>query len=154
MELGHTIKDKKDPKHYRYYLNKELEKTIIADDSPFDEIGIFRGKQGSEEGFFKSLVSGGSEDYHQVGSFKAMVNIMSDNEKLRYDSKMSHVGKYASTKGLEFSDEEFLKKREVMIRVYMIEARGLADKDEDSNSDPYLILRLGDTVYDVKLEYI
>lgn len=47
-------------------------------------------------------------------------------------------------------DLDFLKKAECIVRCYILDATNLAAKDEDSNSDPYLRVQLGDRVFDVK----
>jgi len=83
-----------------------------------------------------------------------MINIMSENDKMQFDSKIAAVGQFANTKGLEFSDEEFLKKTQVVVRLYLVEAEGLIDKDDDSNSDPYVVVKFGDKVFNVKRKYI
>lgn len=149
MPLGHTTKDNKYKKHYRYFIDKELENSPFIDASPFLDIPIHRGKRTQEESFFQNLF-GKKDDYKCVGHFKAMINIMSENDKMRFDAKLKHVGQYAKTKGLEFSDDEFLRRRDVIVRLYVIEAEGLPDKDDDSNSDPYLIVKLGNHEYNVR----
>ena len=150
MELGYKGKNNESIKHYRQFFTKEIEKTLLSDDKPFEKIAIYRGKVATEDNFLKGLV-GGKDTNNKVGVFKAMISIMSETEKMRYDAKISHVGAFANTKGLEFSDEEFLKKRDVTVRVYVLEAEGLPDKDADSNSDPYLYLKLGDEHINVRL---
>ena len=112
------------------------------------EIPIFRGKRVTEDTFFKNFF-GKTEDYKCVGHFKAMVTVMNEFDKMKYDAKLAHVGTVAQTKGLEFSDDEFLRRRDVVVRLYIIEAEGLNDLDEDSNSDPYLIVKLGRVEYNV-----
>jgi len=152
MELGYTKKHEKSTKHYRYILDTDLETGLLDNETPFDEIPLYRGKQIDEDVLIKGILEG--KDSHQsVGTFKAMINIMSEAEKKRYDSKLAEFGE-VSDKGLDFSDAEFLRKKECLVRVYMIEAEGLVDKDEDSNSDPYLILKLGDTKYDESKHYV
>lgn len=148
MSLGHTKKDLTSKKHYRYYVNQELETSGLIDASPFTSIPIFRGKQVTDDNLFMKLFSF-QEDYKNVGFFKAMINIMSDNDKKVFDSKIATVSQFANTKGLEFSDEEFLQKRDVTVRLYIIQADGLPAKDDDSNSDPYVVVKLGKTKYDV-----
>jgi hypothetical protein len=153
MELGHHNKEGTSKKHYRYAFDKELEKTGLIDDSPFIEIPIYRGKRVDSESLFKSLLGKSEQGFRRVGSFKSMITIMSEFEKMRYDAKLKHVGQFAQTSGLEFSDDEFLRQRDVVVRVYVIDAEGLPDKDDDSNSDPFLVIKLGKTIYNEKKFY-
>lgn len=152
MELGHNNKDRTCKKHYRYLFDKELEKTDFMDASPFFEIPIHRGRRVTEESFFANLFEK-NESYRCVGHCKAMINVMNEFDKMKYDAKLQHVGKFAQTKGFEFSDEEFLRRKDVTIRLYVIEAEGLADRDDDSNSDPYLIVKLGKVEYNDSKNY-
>lgn len=150
--LGHNKKDKTTVKHYRYLVPTELEKSGLIDASPFAKIPIYRGKSTLDEGFFSKLFSK-SEEQKVVGYYKAMINVMSENDKMRFDSKIAAVSQIANTKRFEFSDEEFLKRRDVIVRLYVIEAEGLPDRDDDSNSDPYLVIQLGDTKFNVRANY-
>jgi len=143
MELGHHNKEGTSKKHYRYCLDTELEKSGMTDESPFLQIPIYRGKRIAEENFLSSILGSREADYRCVGYFKSMVTVMSEMDKMRFDSKLKHVGQYAKTKGLEFSDDEFLRRRDVVVRLYVIDAEGLPDKDDDSNSDPYIVVKFG-----------
>jgi len=152
LALGYNKKDKTSQKHYRYYIDKELEKSDLIDESPFDTIPIYRGKKASDESFFSkyfTLV----EEYRQVGQFKAMINVMSEQDNIIFNAKLAAVGQFANTSGLEFSDREFLKKTDVIVRLYVIEAEGLPDKDENSHSDPYLVIKFGKKVINESKEY-
>lgn len=130
-------------RHYRYYLDGPLEDSKYVNESPFSEISIFRGsKVNDDAGFFAKLFGMSEESYRQVGTFKSMISIMTEEEDKRWHKTLSHLGKMANDHS-EVSDQEFLKRTEVIVRVYVIEAIGLNSKDEDSNSDPYLVLKLG-----------
>ena len=153
MSLGYSNKEGTSKKHYRLFVDTELEKSKHIDATPFLEIPLYRGKKIAEDSFLRGLF-GKTEEFHNVGSFKAMITVMGEAEKDMYDAKLGHVGHYAETKGLEFSDNEFLQRREVTVRLYMIDAVGLMDKDADSNSDPYCVLKLGKKIYNVHISYI
>ena len=152
MGLGHNNKDGTLKKHYRLCVDTELEKSEHTDATPFLELPLYRGKKIAENSFLRGIF-GKTEEFHNVGSFKAMITVMSEAEKFMYDAKLAHVGHYAQTKGLEFSDDEFLRRKDVTVRLYMIEAEGLTDKDADSNSDPYCILKLGRIQYNVWIHF-
>lgn len=89
-----------------------------------------------------------------------MITILTEEEKKEIDEKAMNKMKANAAKlsasehdAVGIPDVDFLKKSDCIVRVYMIDAIGLADKDENSNSDPYLILELGDTVYDERRFY-
>jgi len=50
-------------------------------------------------------------------------------------------------------NKEFMERTPVLVRVYVISATSLAQLDEDSLSDPYLVLKLGDQKLDNEKEY-
>jgi len=150
IALGYNKKDNSLQKHYRYLVDKELEKSDLIDESPFLSIPIYRGKKASDESFFSKFFTL-VEEYRQVGQFKAMINVMSEHDKIIFDAKLAAVGQFANTSGLEFSDREFLKKTDVIVRLYVIEAEGLPDKDENSHSDPYLVIKFGKKIINVRV---
>ena len=91
-----------------------------------------------------------------VGFFKAMITVLTEEEKSQADkfflnqednkknSKISHIKETV----LGIPDVDFLKKAECLVRCYIVDAFDLAAKDEDTNSDPYLKIQLGDIVID------
>lgn len=96
-----------------------------------------------------------------------MINVYSEEEKKQIDKfnvdltqnsrkdsgKITRRDSIKETKirdsGFGINDLEFLKKTQCIVRVYIVDAGDLAAKDDNSNSDPYLRLELGDTVFDV-----
>mmetsp|Transcript_26559 Transcript_26559/g.23541 ORF Transcript_26559/g.23541 Transcript_26559/m.23541 type:complete len:243 (-) Transcript_26559:906-1634(-) len=144
MALGYNKGDKKN-KHYRYCLQEGLEETRYLDESPFDEIAIYRGKKLEDNSFSfsKLFKKKGESDYQLVGYFKAMIELISEDDKLRYETKYSAITRKLPEKPIEFKDQEFLQRNTCVCRLYIIEAGDLVDKDEDSNSDPYLRIRIG-----------
>mmetsp|Transcript_32447 Transcript_32447/g.29255 ORF Transcript_32447/g.29255 Transcript_32447/m.29255 type:complete len:412 (-) Transcript_32447:1072-2307(-) len=144
IELGYESKtDLTIRRHYRYFLDKPLEHSPYVSESPFVQIPIFRGsKVDDDSGFFAKLFGMSEESYKQVGTFKSMISVLTEKEHQQWENKLKTVGQVASEHN-EVSDQEFLKRTDVIVRVYVIEAIGLNSKDEDSNSDPYLVVKLG-----------
>lgn len=50
-------------------------------------------------------------------------------------------------------NKEFMERTPVIVRVYMLSATSLAQLDDDSLSDPYLVLKLGEQVLNNEKEY-
>mmetsp|Transcript_269 Transcript_269/g.246 ORF Transcript_269/g.246 Transcript_269/m.246 type:complete len:154 (+) Transcript_269:1201-1662(+) len=153
MALGYE--DKKDPKikkHFRYYVKDSLENIPYIGDAPFSEIDIFRGsKVHKEANFFRNLFAK-EESFKKVGFFKAMISVTRETDLQTWEEQSKNIAQSALTHA-EVKDDEFLRRTEVVVRVYILEAEGLASKDEDSNSDPYLIVSLGNKKYNEKSLY-
>ena len=74
---------------------------------------------------------------------------MSEPEKMKFESKMKAFDKIEGIEHVEVKDQDFLKKRECLVRLYIIDAFGLPGREDDVFADPYLIIRLGDTIINV-----
>lgn len=148
-------------------LDTPLEKTEYLDSTPFDEIPIKRGSAVDDESIFSKVFGKKTGDEYKVnesetvGIFKAMITVLTEKEKQEVDK--SALNKIKTTKSeialpeagpLAFPDVDFLKISNCTVRLYMIDAIGLADKDENSNSDPYLVLEMGKTKYNEKAHYL
>lgn len=92
-----------------------------------------------------------------------MITVMTEDEKKEADdfvisnparTKKSTKIEHIKETVLGIPDLDFLKKQHVLVRCYIIDAFDLAAKDEDSNSDPYLVVELGDKKYDVLFIFI
>lgn len=129
-------------KHYRYYVDKELEKTPFLPETPFDEFIITRGKRINKT----TLLSNNNMDLgiKEVGKFKGWIDVESEAERAY---KKNHE---LDTKKL---DKQFMEKTHCFVRVYVLSAISLTQMDTDSLSDPYLKLSLGDIVLNNEKEY-
>lgn len=90
-----------------------------------------------------------------------MITLMTEEEKkqndafaLKSEGLKAKEAKMAKVEVIKESivgipDLDFLKKAECIVRCYILDASNLAAKDEDSNSDPYLKVQLGDKIIDV-----
>ena len=82
-----------------------------------------------------------------------MITLMTQEEKEK--SEQTFLGKIKGPEqnvsdAFGIPDLDFLKKVQCIVRVYVINCGNLADKDENSNSDPYVVLTLGDKTINVK----
>ena len=62
MSLGYNRKDEFF-KHYRYCIDRELERTNFIDESPFSEIPIYRGSRVIEDSFLNKIFGKKESDY-------------------------------------------------------------------------------------------
>lgn len=151
MCLGYDTPDKKN-KHYRYVLNKELEYTMYMGARAFQSIPIHRGKQTPvSQGFLSKIFSANEPIYKEVGCFKGVVDIISNDDlNLMRELELEKEGiklnvpiqekEWSEISPLEL---ELMKKSYVSIRVYVIEADIYDNYDIGSDNDPYLKIRLG-----------
>ena len=90
-----------------------------------------------------------------MGFFKAMITVMTKEEKEKNEKsffgkiKGGGEGQKNVSDAFGIPDLDFLKKVPCIVRVYVINCGNLAAKDENSNSDPYLVLNLGDKTINV-----
>jgi hypothetical protein len=125
-------------KHYRFVLPDRVENIKSLMNRPaFDSIPIQRGKRFSSNSFEENLRQANEEDL-TVGQFKASVKVMLTadqelEEELAIEAKLN---------------DTFLNKRKIKVFLYVIDARNLPRKDDDSNSDPYLVVLFGDRKFD------
>ena len=75
-----------------------------------------------------------------------------DKQRLEKGALGKMVSEMNNAQFKEF-DKEFLAKSMVIIRVYVLRALSLAQMDEDSLSDPYVKIRLGKKVVDVRIHF-
>lgn len=153
--LGYDSKTRKS-KHYRYVLGTELEKTHYMGARSFKSLPITRGKQAkAEESFFSRMLPCFKDEvFKQVGTFKGVVDIISEEDldllrglNLEREGINIHVPtSVQSWKQVSNLDLDLMRKNEVVIRVYIVDAKLYESNDLLSESDPYLRIQLGDRV--------
>ena len=144
-------------KHYRHFIEEELEKTDYIGKSPFNIYEIQRGQsRGLDDGFISSAdkidEAGQKTNSRVVGIFKGMIRVVNENEE---ESK-KNLPKIIGANGEEENDKEveeqkffknitkqLLIRTECVVRVYILNCIDLAQRDVDSPSDPYIILKIG-----------
>ncbi len=165
MSLGYKTKTK-DTKHYRRYINGELEDSGYMGEDLFTTIDIKRGKFIIEEkGFFEKLISfvtQKGEKYRKSGSFRGSIEVIDDsilNEiiDLNLDEKERNQFELPSSiNNWKYSklDEEILRSETVVIRVYVIDAYYTEKLDYGSDNDSYMQLIFGSRIIksDKKIE--
>ena len=75
---------------------------------------------------------------------------MSERDKRKLESvKFSKLASELVDSELKKFDKEFLTRTMVIIRVYILKGISLAQMDDDSLSDPYIKIKLGNKSVDV-----
>jgi hypothetical protein len=180
MPIGYTRVAGDNRLHYRFYFKTELENSQLIEKSPFDFFQLIKGRStkitGSDKpqevettGKFKGLIRILPLDEAQAR--KARQRVLMD-QRHRLTSLYQKRGLYMPQVSLgtrdeiEYDEEEeeanqefeeiarqLLVKSNVLVRLYIIDAFDLAALDFGSLSDPYLFIRLGDTVINEKDNY-
>lgn len=165
--MGYDPKDKRSTpenikKHYRYYIDTPLEDSPFIDKFTFDEFEIMRGSRVNSNSVFYDLL-GIDQAEKNVGKFKGWIDIMSGSEKAKIEkNKATFIAKaYFENRSASIHevkgknkiniDKEFIEKTQVIVRVYIIKAFSLPQMDDDSLSDPYIEVKLGDDRKDVNI---
>lgn len=182
MPIGYSRTPGDKMLHYRYYLKTELESSIFIEPSPFHFFNLTRGKKTlfdwghlkPEErveitGKFKGLIRVSPLDSkitseiqlkrlrrskRRVSQYlKANSFIPEDYQLL--DVPETHDFEQAEAE-MEFKEisRQLLIKIDVVVTVYIIDAFDITSLDFGSDSDPYLILKLGDKVINEKDKFI
>lgn len=129
MAIGYNREPEDGKKHYRLKLESGLEQTHIFSSLPFDEFPIYKA-------VFQDLRASGSETpatILEVGKFKANIRIRSPEADPTSD-QFEEVRKLLMTK------------QKCTVRVYILDAFELEQKDSSSLSDPYVRLKLANQV--------
>lgn len=87
-----------------------------------------------------------------------MITVLTEEEKQAIDDTNLNKRRSLAAKitnagdGIQgIPDVDFLRVTKCTVRCYVIEGCDLADKDENSASDPYLKVQLGDKIIDVNI---
>jgi len=176
MQVGYDRLPNDKTMHYRYVLKSELEKSKYMDESPFDHFTIIKGLQGGVDSYFDlnstetKIETAGTFK----GLIKIVKTEEVETRRLRADTirtqATSVVSKIENTKDIKEAwklyakeleelseaeaDSEFdeiakrlLSQTRVIARIYILDAFGLAQKDTNSQSDPYVRIKLGSKVW-------
>jgi hypothetical protein len=112
-----------------------------------DEFSVYRKEDQIETsyGYFKGLIL--CMEYDKKKEFlQTIENIKKNNPALLDDFK--HFNKYSDlSKSIQI-------KRELSVRLYILELRDLVKKDLFSESDPYIKIKLGNQVIDEQKNYL
>eukprot|EP00358_Blepharisma_japonicum_P000350 CAMPEP_0202954358 /NCGR_PEP_ID=MMETSP1395-20130829/50744_1 /ASSEMBLY_ACC=CAM_ASM_000871 /TAXON_ID=5961 /ORGANISM="Blepharisma japonicum, Strain Stock R1072" /LENGTH=564 /DNA_ID=CAMNT_0049669833 /DNA_START=548 /DNA_END=2243 /DNA_ORIENTATION=- len=172
LSLGYNRAPDDGHRHYRFYLDTELEESEYYGESPFCEYELLKGQsRGLDESIFDKAdrldISGQKTNLKCVGKFKGLVRI-TPRKYLEYKEKIKVIAAGGINsencvallgtmieKDREFDEitRELLVKTPVTVRVYIIDAFDLEQKDRFSASDPYLRVSLGKEEYNLKDEY-
>lgn len=135
-------------------MDTPLEESPFIDKATFDEYDIMRGSRVSQNSVFLELL-GIDQTEKNVGKFKGWIDVMSENDKMKIENnKATYLAKaFFENRGLTNNDvkgkkkinfdKEFIDKTQVIVRVYIINAVSLPQMDDDSLSDPYIEVKLG-----------
>ena len=147
VPLGYNRDPADEMKHYRYAIATSLEESTLSGKPPFQVFQIKKGQsRGLNKGF--SLFSRSIEEptVTNCGIFKGLVRVTYPEKEHAEDSK--------DDDGFEQIAKLLVTKSDCMIRIYILDGRDIMQKDSDSESDPYLILKLGDKKITDRENYI
>lgn len=148
-------------KHYRLFIENELEKSGFLGKSIFSSININRGKRIKSKMSWMEKVFSSKNQFRVVGQFRASINMIDQStlqslESLRLQEEFEKFDiPYSKQKWVKNSiDSDMLHAIPVQVRVYVLDAVIYDSVDIASESDPYLKLTLGDQVIDDSKNYI
>lgn len=155
--LGYNRQSDDKMKHYRYYIKGELEKSVFMDGSPFDEYKLVRGQSRGLGGIIdtsnKLDEQGQKTNIKSVGKFKGLIRVVQKQNERAAIAKMEEEDEELESQDFEKIAKLLLIKTECVIRVYIIQAFDLEQKDVNSASDPYLIIKIGNKVINQRDKY-
>jgi hypothetical protein len=162
MKLGYNRFQDDQIMHYRFVLESELELSDYIEKSPFDTFHIKRGVKREEDSWLSTFLSFKNKEdviseytVKNVGLFKAIIRVTKTEKQLQQEEKVKKL-KNQDEHTRDLSDYEYenfsdirsllLKKNQVVVRVYVVECKNLAQKDLKSHSDPYIKIKLAGKV--------
>ncbi|OMJ78297.1 hypothetical protein SteCoe_21930 [Stentor coeruleus] len=134
LPIGYNRTPDDSLKSYRYFIHEPLESTFLFQNLPFSELDIYRGQsRGIEDSLFtfnkKKDVAGELSTLECSGKFKAMIRI-TDYPPAKAEDEFMQITRM------------LLTKTKCTIRIYIIDALNLEQKDKFSESDPYVRIKL------------
>ena len=171
MQIGYDRVPGEGTMHYRYVLKTDIKKTPFMGKSPFDTFDIVRGQKGEMESYFDLNGDDNVEAVGKFKGLIRIVKTneieerkqrMEAMKKEREQMHLKIATKEDASSVLKLythqldnlaaaeADEEFndiakrlLVQTKVLVRLYILDAFGLAPKDAYSQSDPYVRIKLG-----------
>ena len=159
IALGYNREPQDGLKHYRYYVNSPLEESVYIGESPFNEYNILKGQTRGLDGVFDTVnkldTKGQKSNTKVTGKFKGVIRIKCQESLKRAarNPPLSSIYDQAFKDEFEEVSKMLLNKSEFIVRVYIIDASDLEKKDIGSESDPYLVLKLGSIVINDRENY-
>ena len=181
MQIGYDRAPGEKTMHYRYVIKGEYEKSPYIDSSPFQTVNITRGQAvGSDSyfdlfrtqevkpvGYFKGLIRVDRADVKAEREQRLQKHLerketMKKKTVDKADIMQGLLGHVIGGRKVEEEDENvqfdelsrmIRSKSKVICRLFILDAFGVAQKDENSLSDPYLLIKLGDTVISESKSY-
>ena len=147
ISIGYNRSPTDELKYYRFYISEPLENTSLFSTLPFEELSIYKGQErGLEDSLFdfdkRKDSFGQNTSLEKVGTFKFLIK-MTDYPPPDPDESDEF---YRITKKL-------LNRTKCIVRVYVIDALDLEQKDKMSKSDPYVRVKLGTAIQDAREHY-
>ena len=151
VPLGHATKLKNE-KHYRKFINEPLESSNFMGKELFFTLNIKRGKKVNlkKSNLLERVFGSKEEKYRTVGKFRGIIEVL-DNGLIQSINDLPvpksvleefqlpyNVDKFKHNK----LDKEILRSVDVVIRVYVIDARFTKSMDINSENDSYLVVKL------------
>lgn len=127
LQIGYNRKPGDNMKHYRYMLEGGLEDSGYIEKYLFDQFEIKKISNPT-----KSFIFQRKYEEKVVGLFKGLARICKIGDKVEENEEFLRI------------QQMMLKKSQVIIRVYIVSCLNLQSKDIKSESDPYIIIKLGE----------
>lgn len=166
VPVGHNRTPDDGMKHYRHFIEEELEKTEYIGKSPFNIYHILRGQSRGLDGVLDSAdkydETGQKTNSRVVGIFKGMIRVVNDDENEKETIKPRIMGGDGQVEVDKEEDEQkffksitkqLLIRTECVVRVYILNCINLAQRDADSPSDPYVIMKIGKKKINDRVNY-
>jgi len=173
MQIGYDRAPGEKTMHYRYVIKGEYEKSAYIEASPFQTVNITKGQAiGSDSyfdlfrvqevkpvGYFKGLIriyradmkAEREQRLQKLIERKEAMSKKTGDKATIMKGILAHVGgrkeEVEEDEDLQFDELSRMirSKSKVICRLFILDAFGVAQKDENSLSDPYLVIKLGDT---------
>ena len=154
MPIGYNREPDDGLKHYRHFVNEELENTEYIGKSPFNIYEIMRGQSRGLDGLLDHVDKfdelGQKTNSRCVGKFKGVIRVVDEEEEKQKTLKIVGINgqeepdeQEEEKKFFKTITKQLLVRTECVIRVYILNCRDLAQRDIDSPSDPYVRIKIG-----------
>ena len=137
-------------KHYRLFLDHALEDSEFTGKSVFNSIKIYRGKRIKSKKSWVERIFTSAEQFKIVGKFRGGIGVMNNRllkqlENLQLDDEFNKLDiPFSKTKWENNQiDKDMLQSVKLNTRVYILDAMLYESQDNNSKSDPFLKIKLG-----------